>query len=225
MLYIKTHAVIPYLLSNYEWSYPNAKDELFLTFDDGPTPGITEYVLDTLDAVEAKATFFMVGANVAKYPTLAREVLKRGHSIGNHTYNHVNGWKTTPRNYWIEVSKTDDIIQQKLGFNPTLFRPPYGRINFFASDKILESHKIIMWDILARDFDPNLTSLDCINNVIDYAKSGSTIVLHDSIKCGEKIKKILPKILNHFSKQRYNFSSIPANRQIQTQSSGKSVSV
>lgn len=208
MLYIKTHSIIPFLLPSFDWSFPERKNEIFLTFDDGPIPGLTDHVLDILDEYQAKATFFMVGNNVKKFPETARQVYHRGHSIGNHTFSHVNGWKTLTERYLHEVKLTDQIIQDTLGVKPTLFRPPYGKPNFMAVNKILKDHRIIMWDVLARDFDSSHSYNRCINNITHNTRGGSVIVLHDSIKCRDKMIKILPEILSFFLEKGIVMSTI-----------------
>lgn len=208
MIYVKTPVYIPYLFSNYWWTIPTTRPEVFLTFDDGPNPEITPWVLDQLAKYDAKATFFLVGDNVRKYPRLAKEVLEAGHTIGNHTYSHMNGWKNSSHIYLQEVEKADCIIEDVLGFRPRYFRPPYGRINFFTSKKILKNHQVIMWDILARDFDFRLTNRQCIDNVIDNYQFGSTIVLHDSAKCAGRVKAILPEILYHFKQSEVHLAPI-----------------
>ena len=208
IMYVKTPSYIPYILSDYQWSIPTTEPEVFLTFDDGPNPEITPFVLDMLSAYGAKASFFVVGNNVLKEPTLTKEIISQGHTIGNHTFSHLNGWKNSSETYWQEIEQTDHIIQEVLGYRPRYFRPPYGRINFFTSRKILKHHKVIMWDVLARDFDASLTPQQCINNVIKNYRFGSTIVLHDSTKCASKIKIILPEILSYFKQAQVKLSPI-----------------
>lgn len=205
---VKTPAYIPLLLNNYTWQVSTQRMEVFLTFDDGPTPGITEWVLAKLREYGALATFFLVGKNVLKYPELVRKIVRQGHSVGNHTFTHRNGWLESPAQYLKEIRKTDYAIRSTVGFKPRLFRPPYGKINFIVSPIIRRSHEVVMWDILARDFDPNLSASACIGNVIDNYLPGSTIVLHDSRKCAEKLRIILPALLEHFSSLGIQLSAL-----------------
>ena len=204
----KTPPLIARMLPNYEWRLPTSKKEVFLTFDDGPSPHVTEWVLRRLDDYNAKATFFMVGKNVLSYPDLAREVVRNGHAIGNHTFTHLSGWTNFHRDYISEIELADAVIESVIGFKPPYFRPPYGRINFIATSDILKTHKIIMWDILGRDFDGELTARACIDNIIRHIKPGSTIVLHDSPKCALKLKVILPELLDFLAAEEYALAPI-----------------
>jgi len=196
---VKTPNYIPRLLRQYTWNVATAEPEVFLTFDDGPTPGITEWVLAQLARHQAHATFFLVGRNVLKYPELVRKIARQGHTVGNHTFGHLNGWRESPARYLKEVRKADRAIESTLGARPHYFRPPYGKINFIASSIIRRNHEVVVWDVLARDFDPNMTAQNCIDNVLDNYLPGSTIVLHDSRKCDEKLRIILPALWEQFT--------------------------
>jgi peptidoglycan-N-acetylglucosamine deacetylase len=208
MALVKTPSFIPSLLPNYQWHIDTQVREIFLTFDDGPTPYVTEWVLDVLAQFDAKATFFEIGRNILKYPKVALEVLNRGHIIGNHTFSHMNGWVNNQKDYLYEVELTDNIMESTLGLRPKYFRPPYGRLNFQAARKILEHHQIIMWDVLSRDFDPTISAEQCLANVLDHFHIGSTIVMHDSFKCEEKLKKVLPAMLSYFQQESIQVSAI-----------------
>jgi len=205
---VKTPAYIPLLLSQYTWQVQTEKTEVFLTFDDGPTPGITDWVLAQLKRYNARATFFLVGKNVLKYPELVRRIVREGHSIGNHTYTHRNGWRESPASYLKEIRKTDYAIRSTVGFKPKFFRPPYGKINFIVSPIIRRSHRVVMWDVLARDFDPNMSAEACIQNVLEHYLPGSMIVLHDSRKCADKLRSILPALLEHFTAEGTRMSAL-----------------
>ena len=200
--WVKTHWTIKKLFSNYVWDIPNMENKVYLTFDDGPTPEITQWTLNQLKNYNAKATFFCIGDNVRKFPEAFEEVVKEGHSIGNHTFNHLNGWKTNTQNY-IENAKLFEKEYGKLSTETCkLFRPPYGKITPSQS-KILRkmSYKIIMWDVLSVDFDITITPEQCLQNVLQNVKSGSIIVFHDSVKAFANLEYALPRTLE-FLKQK-----------------------
>ena len=200
--WIKTHWTIKRLFSNYVWDVPNIENKVDLTFDDGPTPEITHWTLNQLKNYNAKATFFCIGDNIRKYPEVLKEVLKEGHCIGNHTFNHLNGWKTNTQDY-IENAKLFEKEYGKLSTeNCQLFRPPYGKIKPSQS-KILRKmgYKIIMWDVLSVDFDVTITPEQCLENVLQNVHSGSIIVFHDSVKAFANLEYVLPRTLE-FLKQK-----------------------
>jgi peptidoglycan/xylan/chitin deacetylase (PgdA/CDA1 family) len=184
------------------WHFPGKENELFLTFDDGPEPEITPWVLSQLKKYNAKATFFCVGNKVEKNPSLYNQILAEGHSVGNHTYSHIKGWTTASENYVSDVDKAKEFIQSKL------FRPPYGRIRPHQLKRLKKDFKIVMWDVLSKDYDPKTTNEQCFNNVIDYAESGSIIVFHDNIKSQNNLFYALPKVLEYYSGQGFVFNSI-----------------
>ncbi|MBJ2176381.1 polysaccharide deacetylase family protein [Aureibaculum sp. A20] len=193
------------------WSFSNSKKEIFLTFDDGPTPEITDWVLNMLDQFDAKATFFCIGNNIEQNPTTYENILKAGHSVGNHTYSHEKGWKTKNEDYLNSVLKTDRIIEElKLKpNNPKLFRPPYGKIKRSQTKLLLEKgYKIVMWSILSWDFDTSITPKQCLNNVVKNAEQGNIIVFHDSVKAFERLQIALPKVLEYFSEKGFVFKRI-----------------
>lgn len=203
LYWIKTSALIKRFYNKYIWDIPNEKNQVFLTFDDGPTPEITNWTLQQLKEYNAKATFFCIGDNIKKHPELFLKILQEGHIIGNHTFNHLNGWKTKTEDY-IENSKLCEVQIQKLSNSKNqskLFRPPYGKIKKSQSKQLLQmGYKIIMWDVLSADFDSNSTPEKCLNNVLKNVKSGSIIVFHDSQKSFKNLKEVLPKTLS-FLKQ------------------------
>jgi peptidoglycan/xylan/chitin deacetylase (PgdA/CDA1 family) len=178
---------------------------LYLSFDDGPHPVATPFVLDTLQRYDAKATFFCIGKNVQEYPEIYRRVLIDGHRTGNHTHNHLNGWKTDDRSYYENIRAASQLI------DTDLFRPPYGRITKFQASLLHRMplhYKVIMWDVLSADFDAKMTGPRCARNVIRHARPGSIIVFHDSEKAFVRLKEALPAVLNHFSELGYRFESI-----------------
>lgn len=184
------------------WHFAGKENEIFLTFDDGPTPGITPWVLDVLDKFEAKATFFCIGKNVQKHPDLYKEILKRGHSVGNHTNTHIKGWRASNKKYKQNIEKAAKVI------NSNLFRPPYGRIRPRQISSIKQDFKIIMWDVLTKDYDRKVSEEECFRNTLDYSESGSIVVFHDIKKAEKNIKYALPKLLQHYSEQGFIFNSI-----------------
>lgn len=200
--WVKTHRTIKKIFSNYVWDIPNTENNVYLTFDDGPTPEITQWTLNHLKNYNAKATFFCIGDNIRKHPEVFKELLKDGHSIGNHTFNHLNGWKTNTKKY-IENTKLFEEEYSKLTHEKcTLFRPPYGKIKPSQS-KILRkmNYKIIMWDVLSVDFDTAITPEQCLENVLQNISAGSIIVFHDSVKAYSNLEYVLPRTLE-FLKQK-----------------------
>lgn len=197
------------LFSNYVWDIPNHENKVYLTFDDGPTPEITNWVLNELEKHNAKATFFCIGENVQKHPEILVEVIKKGHSIGNHTFNHWNGWNTTTEKYLKNVELCQDNFGKLNTEHCKLFRPPYGKIKPSQSKKLRAlGYKIIMWDVLSVDFEKETTPEECLENVIKNSVSGSIIVFHDSEKAFKNLKYTLPKTLEILSSKGFCFDSI-----------------
>ncbi|MDP3665066.1 MAG: polysaccharide deacetylase family protein [Sediminibacterium sp.] len=187
------------------WHVKEPGKTVYLTFDDGPHETATPYVLDQLQQFNAKATFFCIGKNVAAYPAIYDRILKEGHSTGNHTYHHVNGWKVSDEEYIKDVAEAAALIKSNL------FRPPYGKIKRSQQKKLRAAHpgiKIIMWDILSADFDTTLSGEACLGYVLYHTKPGSIIVFHDSAKAWERMQYALPKVLAHFSKQGFVFKAL-----------------
>ena len=201
----KTPNIVKPLASDLIWNLKPQIPTLYLTFDDGPVVGVTDWVLDILEEYNAKATFFCVGDNVKKNPELFEQIVERGHSVANHSYNHLSGWKTSNYNYYKNVLKADELIRSKL------FRPPYGRITRQQVKGLKKRFKIIMWDVLSGDFDVNLKPETCINNVISASKSGSIIVFHDSEKSKKNLMETLPEVLRYYTTEGYIFNNINQN--------------
>jgi peptidoglycan/xylan/chitin deacetylase (PgdA/CDA1 family) len=181
------------------WAFPHKRDSVYLTFDDGPIPEVTPWVLDELKKYNAKATFFCIGENVQKHPEIFQRILSEGHSVGNHTFNHLNGWKTATSEYIENVDKAEGQMGNKSKFkiqDSRLFRPPYGKLTSKQA-KILQrkGFKIVMWDIISYDYDANTSSEKCLQNVLKNIKPGSVIVFHDSLKAEKKLRFVLPKVL------------------------------
>jgi len=203
MYLTKTPDFVQNMFPNLVWKMKNeGQKNLYLTFDDGPVPEITPWVLDELDKYDAKATFFCVGKNVKEHPAIFESLKKKGHIIGNHTYDHLSGWNTSNMDYFRNVRDCNELTSS------TLFRPPYGRLKNKQAIYLTRQYKVIMWDVLSGDFDPKLSNEDCLNNVISKASSGSIIVFHDSQKAAPKLKYVLPRVLKHFAGLGYQFKNL-----------------
>jgi len=175
---------------------------VYLTFDDGPAPEITEYVLELLNIYNAKATFFVVGNNVIKYPEIFNKIIENKHSIGNHTFNHLNGWKTQNEIYFEDIIRCNELI------NSNLFRPPHGKLKISQYNHLKNHYKIILWSIISYDFDEKLSWKECFSNVIKHIEPGSIIVFHDSLKASKRLLFLLPELLKLLSEMEYQFDKI-----------------
>lgn len=202
MYLVKTPKFIQSLFPNFFWKVPSTEKVIYLTFDDGPIPEVTPWVLNQLDLFNAKGTFFCVGENVRKHPEVFQEVMDRGHEVGNHTNNHLNGWGTDNIQYFHNIRNCARLVKSNL------FRPPYGRLMPKQAQFLQRHYKIIMWDVLSGDFDPEISKEQCVYNVTSKAKKGSIIVFHDSLKAFDKLQFVLPKVLKHFQELGYVFKSI-----------------
>ena|SRR5690554_1028930 len=205
--WIKTPQIIKKIFSKYHWDVPNKNNAVYLTFDDGPIPEVTPWVLSELEKYDAKATFFCIGENIEKHPDVFRQVLEKGHGVGNHTCHHINGWNSTIREYIDNTEKCQEIIKEnsKLRIqNSKLFRPPYGKIRPRQS-KVLrkKGYKIIMWDVLSVDYDSTLSKEQCLENVLRNIESGSIVVFHDSLKAFPRLGYVLPKVLHFLEEKNY----------------------
>jgi peptidoglycan-N-acetylglucosamine deacetylase len=200
--------ILPWLYPDLIWKIPTQEKKLYLTFDDGPVPEVTEFVLDELTKAKAKATFFCIGDNIRKHPDVFRKISKDGHTIGNHTFNHLKGWNTTVAEYVDNVKLCDNelsIVNYQLSI--PLFRPPYGRITR-PQIKALKDYKIIMWDVLTHDYSKNISPNRCLNGSIAATRQGSIIVFHDSLKAERNMRYALPRFLDHFSNKGFTFEGI-----------------
>lgn len=202
MYLTKTPGFIQSLFPTFLWKIPTSEKKVFLTFDDGPIPGITPWVLDQLDSFGAKATFFCVGENIEKYPEIFNQILKAGHDVGNHTHNHLSGWSSDNLPYFHNIRKCARLV------NSDLFRPPYGKMKPSQAQFLQRHYQIVMWDVLSGDFDKDLSGKQCLNNVMKGVKPGSIVVFHDSIKAMENMKFALPRALESLSDLGYSFHSI-----------------
>ena len=210
--WVKTNAIIKKIFSNYVWDIPNKDNKIYLTFDDGPSPEITNWILAQLEKHSVKATFFCIGNNIDKYPALFNELIRAGHSIGNHTYDHVNGWKSQAAGYINNVAQCAASISQHGNTavaNSPLFRPPYGHIKARQSSRLIKAgYKIIMWDVLSADFDTSISPEQCLQNVIANLTSGSIVVFHDSVKAFKNLEYVLPRTLDFIKQQGYKCEAI-----------------
>jgi peptidoglycan/xylan/chitin deacetylase (PgdA/CDA1 family) len=200
--FIKTPWIAKQLFSSYVWSIDTKEREVYLTFDDGPHPTITPWVLDELKKYNARASFFCIGNNVRQYPAVYQRIREEGHAVGNHTYQHLNGWKAGTEKYLQDITNAAALIQSNL------FRPPYGRIKTRQAKRITAAlndinARVIMWDVLSADFDRNITAQQCLENVLNNYCEGSIIVFHDSEKAFPHLQNVLPKILEHLQKENY----------------------
>lgn len=188
------------------WQMPADEKVLYLTFDDGPHETATSFILDCLKQYNAKGTFFCIGKNVQQYREIYARIIEEGHAIGNHTHNHLNGWKTKDSVY------VDNIAEAAKHIDSTLFRPPYGRISrfqaHFLQQVINPAYRVIMWSVLSGDFDSKLTPQRCLDNVVLNAKPGSIVVFHDSSKAWDRMSFALPQVLDHFTRLGYVFKGL-----------------
>lgn len=206
--FVNTPFFLQWLYSSCIWSIKTTHQKIYLSFDDGPHPVITPFVLDELKKYNAKATFFCIGDNVVKYPEVYKQIIDDGHAVGNHTHNHLNGWKTDDKKY------LDNIDTAKKYIDSDLFRPPYGRITRFQLSQLKANRfKLtpIMWTVLSGDFDPSISNETCRDHVITNATTGSIVVFHDSEKANEKMSFALPEVLKYFSAKGFVFEKITTN--------------
>jgi len=199
---VKTPSWLSYLYPSLTWHENRTDKCIYLTFDDGPIPIVTPFVLKTLKKFEAKATFFCIGDNVRKHSEIFEQILADGHAVGNHTFHHVNGWKTDSKTYLEEFKQCEQLVPSNL------FRPPYGRITN-AQIKQLRAYKpalkIIMWDILSHDYHPKLKPENCLKRVIKATDNGAIVVFHDSLRAQERLEYSLPRALEYWTKKGYQF--------------------
>ena len=205
--FIRTPAWLRKIYSAYTWKVNTDEKILYLSFDDGPHPIATPFVLDELKKVDAKASFFCIGKNVINHPQIYRRILDEGHAVGNHTQNHLNGWKVPDADYLQDITEAAKYI------DTSLFRPPYGKITrfqcrFIAPAMGVKKAAIIMWDVLSGDFDETLKGKDCTENVLLNSRNGSIIVYHDSEKAWIRLKESLPVVLKYFVEKGYRFEKL-----------------
>lgn len=223
MYLAKSPFFLKWYYSNLLWNMPRTEKIVYLTFDDGPIPNVTEFVLNTLKSFEIKATFFCIGDNITKHHEIFNRLKNDGHVVGNHTFNHLKGWKTNDETYLANILKCQELTQSNL------FRPPYGRIKKSQINKLKAerlklktpnqaahisdlkspiSFEIVMWDVLSGDFDENLSPEKCLKNVISNIQNGSIIVFHDSLKAFDRLKYALPKTIQYLRDKGYQFGTL-----------------
>lgn len=205
--FVKTPGWLKKIYRSYEWSREGEGKTVYLTFDDGPHPEVTPFVLKQLRTHDALATFFCIGKNVEAYPEIYKQIQDEGHTIGNHTYSHLNAWKTGANKYLADVARASDLIDSNL------FRPPYGRITPFISNNLAPAMKgqkprVIMWDVLSADFDTKITPQRCLENVIWNIRPGSIITFHDSAKAFPRLEYSLPRTLVYLREQGFECRSL-----------------
>lgn len=207
--FVKTPKIARFFFKNLVFFIPQPTriKKVYLTFDDGPNPETTPFILNTLKRFEAKGTFFLLGKNAKAYPDLVKQILMEGHQIGNHTYNHLNGWKTNNQEYF------QDIEKAKIEIASTLFRPPYGKIKISQAKQLSKSYKVIMWHLSAQDYRPDFIGKKCLESLKKNTKSGSIIVFHDSVKAFDNLKMVLHEYLtflhfNQFKLEIIDFKAI-----------------
>ncbi len=202
MYLVKTPQFIQNLFPNFTWRIPTEDKQLFLTFDDGPIPEVTPWVLEQLAQYNAKATFFCVGENVEKHPEIYQAVTSAGHAVGSHTFNHLDGWANDNIPYFHNVRHSANMVDS------VLFRPPYGRLKPKQAQFLMRHYRIVMWDVLSGDFDANISKEQCLKNVTRNAGAGSIVVFHDSLKAIDRLEYALPRVLEHFSSLGYTFNTL-----------------
>ncbi|MEQ8714657.1 MAG: polysaccharide deacetylase family protein [Cyclobacteriaceae bacterium] len=210
MAYIhKTPTWLKRLYPSLIWDYSDRSDRrIYLTFDDGPIPEVTEFVLETLERYKANATFFCVGDNIVKHPDVANQISDNGHVIGNHTHNHIKGWTTANPAYYQNVAECEAAIESVGISSRRLFRPPYGRIGTRQIRRLKEEYDIVMWDVLSGDYNSSLSHQSILRQITAVTRPGSIVLFHDSIKAFPRMKEVLPAYLKYFTSKGYVFSSL-----------------
>jgi peptidoglycan/xylan/chitin deacetylase (PgdA/CDA1 family) len=198
----KTPRLVKNLLSNFTWQILTSEKVIFLTFDDGPIPEATPWVLEVLRGYNAKATFFCVGDNVRKYPEVFQQILSEGHAVGNHTFNHLKGWKTNTSDYLENVERCAEMVESPL------FRPPYGALKPSQARLLKSNYRIVMWDVLSGDFDPKISPEQCLQNVLDNIQPGSIVLFHDSLKAETRMRFALPRVLEKMHAEGWRFEKL-----------------
>lgn len=201
--------ILPFLFPRYTWQKSKQDKVIYLTFDDGPIPEVTEWVLDVLQEQQIQATFFCIGDNIRKHPTVFQRILAEQHQIGNHTFHHLKGWKTSIEEYIFNVEQCQQEIVKHRKEATTLFRPPYGKIKKKQANYLLKKgYEIIMWSIITKDYEANLSPLQCLQGTIKQITPGSIIVFHDSLKAEKNMKYTLPLLIEYLKKEGYSFATL-----------------
>nr|WKN38022.1 polysaccharide deacetylase family protein [Tunicatimonas sp. TK19036] len=213
MNFFKTPAVLKHLYPSLIWDKHAASSQaenktIYLTFDDGPIPDLTSWVLKTLKSYQARGTFFCVGDNIRQHPDLYHQIVAEGHRTGNHTFHHLNGWKTENYTYLKNILQCEQLLCPSQNTVTKLFRPPYGKIKQKQIQQVAPRYDIIMWDILSGDFDPDFNHEACLDKCIQHTQTGTIIIFHDNYKAQKNLTYVLPRYLEHFSEQGYTFATL-----------------
>ena len=204
MLFVKTPVLLMRVFPGLIWNMARrdgTRQHIYLTFDDGPTPEVTPWVLEQLRNHNAKVTFFCLGRNVERYPGIYQQILDEGHMVGNHTYSHLKGWQTSREEYLDDIELAGSVIKSRL------YRPPYGRFRKSQIREIQKDYHIVMWDVLSQDYDRNISPQKCLNNVLEHVRPGSIVVFHDSVKASENLYYALPALLEKLGRD-YRFMAL-----------------
>jgi peptidoglycan-N-acetylglucosamine deacetylase len=207
-LFYKTPYLVRVFYPGLLWKVPMSQNKIYLTFDDGPIPEVTDWVLDTLKSYKAKATFFCVGDNIRKHPEIFKRTIAEGHSIGNHTYSHLNGWNIGDREYLQDVRQAQAEIE-KMGVVTHLFRPPYGKTTLKQRTALTPAYQMIMWDVLSWDYERTTHAKSAVKSMVAASESGSIVLFHDSHKSFKKTKVMLPAYMKSMSDKGYEFVALP----------------
>jgi peptidoglycan/xylan/chitin deacetylase (PgdA/CDA1 family) len=210
LLFTKTPSLLTAVYPECLWKVNTKEKIIYLTFDDGPIPEITPFILDELKKWNAKATFFCIGKNVEANPEIFERIINEGHSVGNHTYDHLNGWNVSDEVYFENIEKCAAVLSAYylLPIAASLFRPPYGKLKPSQYTKLKSEYKLVMWDVLSFDFDLKMEEEKILKNVLDNAEAGSIVVMHDSLKAKPKVEFALPKLLEHFTQKGFKFEKL-----------------
>jgi peptidoglycan/xylan/chitin deacetylase (PgdA/CDA1 family) len=195
-----------FLPSSLLWQVKTEDKAVYLTFDDGPIPELTEEILDILSKFNVKATFFCVGENVKNYGEIYQKILEKGHATGNHTHHHLKGWTTNFTEYIEDIREAGEFIKSRL------FRPPYGLMTYRQAKALSKEYQIVMWSLLTRDYDPDVNKEECLQTALQGIRPGAIIVFHDNIKAREKVLYVLPRLLEHLEKEGYRSEKLELNK-------------
>ena len=209
MRFFSVPRLLQHGLPGFTWRGPAQDQVIYLTFDDGPIPDITDFVLQALASCQAKATFFCVGDNLRKHPDIASRVALGGHRLGNHTFNHVKGWQTSVPDYLHNIALCEEALQPFVAAGkPKLFRPPHGRMRRDQFRQLKAHYQVVMWEVLTYDFDARLPGPLCLEKAIRHTRPGSIVVFHDSLKASGNLQYVLPRYLAHFAGLGYRFETL-----------------
>lgn len=208
MFAVRPNRLIRSIYPRAWWRLQDSDNKIYLTFDDGPVPDVTENILGILKKYEAAATFFCVGANIEKNPALFRQILNEGHSVGNHTQRHLNGWKAKVADYKSSVDTCRNTFESngwKPGSGRPLFRPPYGRMTRSQLRLVNREYQVVMWDVLTKDYDPKISPEKCLERSLKMTRPGSIVVFHDSLKAAKNVKFALPRYIETLKEKGFSF--------------------